>query len=113
MAYQSRHTGWEIDEAVDKVKEIFRYFPIEITSGGPNDWGASDDSGRGNYMFQKTQLPYPGMFAFFVDTEGDMYYCDCKIQQSESTYTLTIYSNVKKEGTVHILAFEAPSVSST
>lgn len=111
MAYQSTHAGSEIDQAVDDViNRIWLPMSVAVSEGG---WTTNEDSGHaaayktvlsfGNVDKTKSIPPMVWFVSNATGEQGNRFYCDyvsAPVGDSNS-YTVTIYSNVQKAGTVY------------
>ena len=127
MAYQSAHTGQEIDSAVSGVmtamgedfsdplaaqsditdlqNQLNQARPIAKTlswSGSTGNWTATieiDD------VAESTSVD---PMVWIMGTDHNRYYCDYSVTKSGTTYTITIHSNHNLSGTAYIYGIVAP-----
>ena len=122
MAYQSAYAGSEIDQAVGEVQNrIWLPMHVDVTT---NSW--SDNSDSGHSATYQTLVTFPNVdkskslppMVWFVSNDtgeqGNRYYCDFVSAPvgNQNSYSVTIYSNVKKAGTVYAFGL-APLTETT
>ena len=111
MAYPSTHTGSEIDQAVEEV--INRIWQPMSTTASQTGWTTNEDSGHTaaykivltfkNVDKTKSVPPMVWFVSNATGEQGNRFYCDyvsTPVSNNDS-YTVTIYSNVQKAGTVY------------
>lgn len=108
MAYQSRHSGEQIDTAVDKINEAVQreqlWYNLEVAVR-TNTW-QSTTSEWGKYTFTTTYNAFSEINKFpsvyFVDSTGQMWDLPAIFNSTTNPTSVTVYSNKNLEGTLVI-----------
>ena len=116
MAYQSIHSGGEVDLAISEVQNrIWKPIPNAVVE---SNWEEHEDTNSSAKY--KASIPFRGIVVdeslppliWFIDNGGSRYYCDYTSTPSDGNqYVVNIYSNVKKAGTIYAFGFVPVSSS--
>lgn len=117
MAYTSKHTGVQIDEAVDKINASEGAWTpkvLTISSWTTNSGGSNE--AKYKYEFTASTVvstDYVAPLIWFVDNSGNRYYADYNVNYSAGIYTIQVYSNTNIAGKLFIFgsALEQPQAS--
>lgn len=120
MAYQSAHTGREIDSAVSGVMtamgEDFSdplVAQADLQKARPIAKTLSWSGSTGNYtatieIENAIESTSVDPMVWIMGTDHNRYYCDYSVTKSGTTYTITIHSNHNLSGTAYIYGIVAP-----
>ena len=101
MAYQSSHTGEQIDRAVDLAFSKFSPYTRNVTAGS---WTSASGGGFSCLILNPEKGLTP--FVYFVDTSNRIFYVDfttVPISGDSNNVAVTVYSNVQIAGTIVII----------
>ena len=127
MAYQSAHTGQEIDSAVSGVitamgedfsdplaaQSDITDLQNQLNQARPIAKTLSWSGSTGNYTATiEIENAIEGTsvdpMVWIMGTDHNRYYCDYSVTKSGTTYTITIHSNHNLSGTAYIYGMVAP-----
>ena len=127
MAYQSAHTGQEIDSAVSGVitamgedfsdplaaQSDITDLQNQLNQARPIAKTLSWSGSTGNYTATiEIENAIEGTsvdpMVWIMGTDRNRYYCDYSVTKSGTTYTITIHSNHNLSGTAYIYGMVAP-----
>lgn len=134
MAYQSAHTGQEIDSAVSgvmtamgedfsdplaaqsditKVENDIADLQNQLNQARPIAKTLSWSGSTGNWtatieIKNATESTSVDPMVWIMGTDHNRYYCDYSVTKSGTTYTITIHSNHNLSGTAYIYGIVAP-----
>ena len=134
MAYQSVHTGQEIDSAVSgvmtamgedfsdplaaqsditKVENDIADLQNQLNQARPIAKTLSWSGSTGNWtatieIENATESTSVDPMVWIMGTDHNRYYCDYSVTKSGTTYTITIRSNHNLSGTAYIYGIVAP-----
>lgn len=127
MAYQSAHTGQEIDSAVSGVitamgedfsdplaaQSDITDLQNQLNQARPIAKTLSWSGSTGNYTATiEIENAIEGTsvdpMVWIMGTDHNRYYCDYSVTKSGTTYTITIHSNHNLSGTAYIYGIVAP-----
>lgn len=106
MPYRSRHSGAQIDAAVDAVQaaidrmQLWYNQVIKVTAAS---WNLLANQEQGKYVFpisyQFSEInQYP--MVYFILSNGQL--CEATVIYTHATNTIRVFSNIKAEGTLII-----------
>lgn len=104
MAYQSRHSGEQIDTAVDKINEAVQreqlWYNLEVAVT-KNSWKRVTTTGaQGKYTFTTTYKAFSEINKFpsvyFVDSTGQMWDLPAIFNSTTNPTSVTVYSNTNQ-----------------
>ena len=106
MAYQSRYTGAQIDQAVGRSLATFGPYVCPISSGSTY-WSAVPGGSPARFQIElsgnvirRGKAP----FAYFVSSSGQVYYMDFIVTNTNADDAdITVYSNALISGAIYII----------
>lgn len=101
MAYQSSHTGEQIDRAVDLAFGKFSPYTEDVTAGS---WASASGGGFSCTVANPGKGLAP--FVYFVDTSNRVFYVDfttAPVSGDNYNVSVTVYSNVQIAGTIVVI----------
>lgn len=114
MAYQSAYAGSEIDQAVGDVQNKIWQPLFKSVTNTATDWVGSSAPYVATITISSsnTGKSVPPM-VWFMDFDGNRYYCDYSVETSGNNYIITVNSNIRLAGNFYIFGIVGTVVANS